>query len=100
MVWSSNNDDGSPWGKSKKDKTSSSNGSGKPPPEDDYIGNLQDRLKNLFPNKSPAVGFIELELMNKELLRDLENMLGQLNRVFIIIYQYLLNRLLNQKLQK
>ena len=54
MVWSSNNDDESPWGKSKKDKSSGFNGSGKVPPEDDYLKNLQDRLKNLFPNNNPA----------------------------------------------
>ena len=63
MAWSSNNDDGSPWGRSKKDKASGSNGSGKPPPEDDYIGNLQDRLKNLFPNKSPASFSLALTIL-------------------------------------
>ena len=58
MVWSSNNNDGdSPWGKSNKNKSSNFNGSGDIPPGgggDDYLKNLQDRLKKLFPNKSPA----------------------------------------------
>ena len=57
MVWSSNNDDDSPWGKSKK-KSSNFNGSGDIPPGngggDDYLKNLQDRFKKFFPNKNPA----------------------------------------------
>ena len=57
MVWSSNNDDDSPWGKSKK-KSPNFNGSGDVPPGggdgDDYLKNLQDRFKKFFPNKNPA----------------------------------------------
>ena len=58
MSWSSNNDDGSPWGKSSKDNKSSYNGSGsnsnRGGGDNDYLGNIQDRLKNMFPNNNPA----------------------------------------------
>ena len=55
MSWSSNNGDDSPWGKNSKDNSKSSyNGSGRKNSIDDFFDNFQDRLKNLFPKKSPA----------------------------------------------
>ncbi len=56
MSWSSNNDEGSPWGKNKnKEKASGGyNGSGKGSQDDDFFKNFQDKLKDYFPNKNPG----------------------------------------------
>lgn len=56
MSWSSNNGDDSPWGRNPKDEKKSSNRSsgGSNNNNDDFFDNLQDKLKNMFPNKNPT----------------------------------------------
>ena len=66
MSWSSNNGDDSPWGRNPKDEKKSSNRSsgGSNNNNDDFFDNLQNKLKDMFPNKNPtSISFVIMILL-------------------------------------
>lgn len=53
MSWSSN-DNNSPWGKKPRENGKNSSEGSNGGYDDDYLKNLQDRFKNMFPKNNPA----------------------------------------------